>query len=165
LPAVRQFAGRGVLQPPRRISRQQESQIQIREICSRIRCQNTPSAPERRLAPFAAYISTPAFGVTSPIEKDTDGGGENVSPSPHGEVNAANAAMWGGWRIACGLAIRREGRSAPPPARNSNPNPLSEHSLRCKRSGATSPIDKDIDGGGEGASGGNPSFVYSCPIR
>jgi len=53
------------------------------------------------------------------------------SPSPRGE---ANAAMWGGWQIACSSAIRREGRSAPPPAGDLNPNPLAEHPLRRKRS-------------------------------
>jgi len=165
LPAVRQFAGRGV-----RRRRQQESGIQLR-------WQSTPSAPERRSITIAVKRQHRRSGPPPPSKRTSMEEEKARSPSPHGE---ANAAMWGGWRIACSSAIRREGCTAPPPAGDLNPNPLLVHPLRprtpfnvvCMAQITPGvrchlPHSKKREWGRRRrpGSGGNPAFVHSCPIR
>jgi len=124
---------------------------------------NTPSGPERRLAPFAWRKLHPAFGGT---HGDSVGDGREELCESTLAATARPAKM-------TGFGARRAPQGAPPPAgiRHSFirvpfvdglPVRCKEHPLRCKRSGSTSPIEKDIDGGGERR--GSP-FVHSCSIR
>ncbi len=132
--------------------------------------------------------STGIFSPRPYIHQDSIGDGREekaFSPSPHGKVNAVNAAMWGGWRIACSLANRREGciriaLKQKPPARVLNPNPLSEHPLRANAREREFLLDDRIPRAfahlphrkghrwrrrRRPGSGGNPAFVHSCSIR
>jgi len=112
---------------------------------------NTPSGPERRLAPFAWRKLHPAFGGTH---------GDSVGDGREELCESTLAAIARPAKITV-FGARRAPQGTPPPAgiRHSFirvpfvdglPVRCKEHPLRCKRSGSTSPIEKDIDGGGKG---------------